>query len=67
MLKITLNGDLIELKAACSVTQALHHWGYNPHDIAIAINQIFVSRNDYATTMLQNNDIVDIVAPMQGG
>jgi thiamine biosynthesis protein ThiS len=34
---------------------------------AVAVNRCFVSRERYAQTILQDQDTLDLVIPMQGG
>ena len=67
MIEILVNGEMREVDAALSLTQALHTWGFRCEKIAVAINSEFVARADYAKTYLRNGDALDVVAPVQGG
>ncbi len=42
-------------------------WGYDCGKIAVAVNEDFVPRSQYASLRLKESDRVDIVAPVQGG
>jgi len=42
-------------------------FGYEGARIAVARNDEFVPRGDYATRQLQDGDRLEIVSPMQGG
>jgi sulfur carrier protein len=67
MIEVILNGESRALPGATSVSHALQAWGYQCERIAVAINGEFVARTDYAQRLLDERDLVDVVAPMQGG
>jgi sulfur carrier protein len=67
MISLQVNGETKTLNSECSVTDALNSWGYQSKDIAVAINGEFVARTLYAQQSLKQNDLVDIVTPIQGG
>jgi sulfur carrier protein len=67
MIEIVLNGQTHSLPPATSVAAALTLWGYRCEQIAVAINGEFVARSDYAEKLLTARDLVDVVAPVQGG
>lgn len=67
MIEIVLNGVACALPPSTSVAQALMDWGYRCEQIAVAVNGEFVARTDYAAKLLNACDLVDVVAPMQGG
>jgi sulfur carrier protein len=67
MIEVMLNGKPCEVPRATSVAGALEHWGYRCEQIAVAINGEFVARGDYAHRLLDERDLVDVVAPVQGG
>lgn len=39
----------------------------NANTYAVAINMQFVPKANYASTMLQDGDVIELLAPMQGG
>ena len=67
MITLQVNGESKSLKKTSSVAEALIFWGYRQENIAIAINSEFVPRSLYVERQLQQNDLVDIVTPIQGG
>ena len=66
-ISVSLNNQTVELESNLNLSEALQHWGYQSHDIAVAINQEFVPRSEYLQTRLQAKDQVDVIAPVQGG
>ena len=67
MIEVMLNGQSRKLPRATSVSSALREWGYSCERIAVAINGEFVARGDYSQRLLGERDLVDVVAPVQGG
>ena len=64
---VSVNNENKTLNAPCSVADALARWGYDGRDIAVAINQLFVPRSQYAQRNLVSGDCIDVVTPVQGG
>jgi sulfur carrier protein len=65
-MKITVNGDSIEIEAG-SVTAVLAKLGYGDAKVATAVNGVFVSATQRDDTALVAGDVLEIVAPRQGG
>lgn len=65
-MNILLNGEPREVSAA-SLDTALAELGLSGACIATALNGVFVAAPRRATTVLRDNDRVEVVAPMQGG
>ena len=66
-MKLILNGKPLTLDNTLSITDLLIDQGYDGKIVAVAINNNFVPKSSYAQTELQDNDRIEIVAPMQGG
>lgn len=64
---ITLNGKQHRIEVAMSIDALLAHAGYGGKTVAVAVNDSFVARESYSDYLIQDNDRVEIVAPMQGG
>jgi sulfur carrier protein len=66
-MKIMLNETEIEIHAPCSLQEfaALHIKAAGT--FALMVNRQFVARNDYAARQLNDNDLIHVIAPMQGG
>ncbi len=67
MMKIMLNGTPLELDKGVTITELLKHHGYADKVVAIAVNGSFVPKSAHNTQMINENDAIEIVAPMQGG
>ena len=67
MITILLNDKALTLNASCSLTSALKTYGHTEGHFAVAVNQTFIPKTRYADTVLQDGDIVEILAPQQGG
>lgn len=66
-MQLLINGEKRELETVSSVQQLLDTLGYESNAIAIAIDGCFVPRHQYSVVALHDNQVLDIVAPMQGG
>lgn len=67
MIKLKHNDQTITLPKNVTLQETLETLGYATHGFAVAINQIFIPRTEYAQTHLQEGDSLEVVAPMQGG
>ena len=67
MLKLTLNGELKELPEIMSLEKAIIHWQPDAEKFAVAVNGEFVPRGNYADTLLQADDQVELLSPIVGG
>ena len=67
VMRIVVNGKPYELAVGTTVAAWLAAPGRPPGPVAVALNRRFVSRAQYATTVLHDGDEVECVAPMQGG
>ncbi len=65
-MRITVNHKSLELADGATVAEALETFGAKP-PFAVALNLRFVHRQDYAGTVLQPDDQVEIVQPVAGG
>jgi len=65
-MQIILNGQTINTQQT-TLDQLLLEQGYADCSIATAVNDQFVPNTERAKTMLEENTVVEVVAPMQGG
>ena len=63
---VTVNGEKRDC-AGQTVPQLLDEMGYNRLHIAVEINEVIISRDDYDNTVINNGDVVEIVTFMGGG
>lgn len=66
-MQIKINAETIDIPSETTLADILIEKGYTQHCFAIAINRRFIPSAQYATTVLQQQDEIEIVAPMQGG
>jgi thiamine biosynthesis protein ThiS len=66
-IQILINGEKHILTEACSVESLLEKLGYTRDFVAVALNRMCVRRAAYATSIIQNSDEIEILAPMAGG
>lgn len=66
MLKIEVNGEQTTIGARV-LSDAIAELGYADMVCAVAVNGGFVPRQAHGETKLNENDQLDIVAPMKGG
>jgi len=65
-MKIILNGETRDVTET-SLAGTLEELGYGTRKIATALNGNFVPASARAQTMLSDGDLLEVVAPMQGG
>ncbi len=71
---IRINGKHFVINDQSTIQEALESWFNNsaaslltPDHYAIALNQHFIPRTQYACTALQAGDDLELLAPMSGG
>ncbi len=67
MINIKINDSILTLHSGCRLDEALAVYGVKEKIFAIAIDGKFIPRIHYAQTLLQDNNSIDIIVPMQGG
>ncbi|AOE48803.1 sulfur carrier protein ThiS [Kangiella sediminilitoris] len=65
-MQIIVNDETLEIEQKMTVAQFIE-WFEQSGNFAIAVNMEFVPRSLYEETVLNENDRVEIVQPMQGG
>lgn len=65
-MQINVNGDTVNI-AVTLLDQALEELGFACDKVVVARNETFVPREDWADTVLQNGDRLDVLAPIGGG
>lgn len=66
-MQVWLNDSPVDLLHALTLEEALKQWPDLGSTFAVAINHVFIPKNNHAQTMIQAGDRIDIVTPMQGG
>ena len=67
MIALQVNGKPIELDGPTPLTAYLETLGVSPRAVAVEHNRMIIERDAYATTMLQDGDVVEIVRMVGGG
>ena len=67
MIKISVNGEIKEISENLNLNELINELGYTTKGFAVAINTTFVAIDTYEDTLIQENDEIDILAPVQGG
>lgn len=65
-MNITLNGEDREVTGG-TVTDVLAEIGLGQSRVATALNGVFLPASARAETRLDEGDVLEVVAPMQGG
>ena len=67
MIKVSVNGEIKEIKEGLNVNELIKALNYTTPGFAIAVNTTFVPILAYKTTIIKDGDKIDILAPVQGG
>ncbi len=67
MIKIIVNGIRTEISAEMNVKEMINELKYRQKGFALALNGTFVAISTYETTIIHENDSIEILAPVQGG
>jgi sulfur carrier protein len=65
-MRVLINHTPHELPTGATVADAAQAVGAKP-PYAVAVNLLFVPKTQHASTTLQPNDAVEIIAPVTGG
>ena len=65
-MKILINGQLSELHSK-TLAELLHHLEHEPDTVATAVNGSFVPKSERENIKLNDNDEIEIIAPIAGG
>jgi len=67
MIEIIVNGIRTEIKSEMNVKEVIKELKYRKKGFALALNGSFVALATYETTLIRDNDSIEILAPVQGG
>jgi len=67
MISIFFNGEEIKIPKNKSLTDLLIDKNCKIEYCAIALNRQFIPRVQHAVTFLKDNDVIEMITPMQGG
>ena len=66
-MKLIINGQPHSFEAPLNLYDVLEQTDYVDMLIAVAHNSRFIPKAEYKTTPCKDGDLIEIVAPMQGG
>jgi len=64
---VELNGEAKTVSPDITIENAIVEWDLSGQQFAIALNENFIPQSQYANTLLQAGDRVELLIPMQGG
>ena len=67
MIEIIVNGTRKSIPNGLNVKEAIKALEYKGEGFALALNGTFVAISTYETTIVRDNDSIEILAPVQGG
>ena len=67
MIKVSVNGEIKEIAEGLNIHQLIDTLEYKVKGFAVAVNTTFVPIDKYDTTVIEEGDLIDILAPVQGG
>ena len=67
MIKISVNGEIQEIKENLNIHELITELNYTQKGFAVAVNTTFISIKSYEKTIINDGDTIDILAPVQGG
>ncbi len=67
MIEVIVNGIRTEVSSEMNVKEIIIELNYTREGFALALNGTFVAISTYETTIIRDNDSIEILAPVQGG
>ena len=64
---ITVNGEVKDVPDEAPICEVLESLGYDVERVAVAVNEAFIPRTEHASHQVVQDDVLDIVGPVQGG
>jgi sulfur carrier protein len=65
--KVTLNGEQIEVAHATTLTGLLEMLGLRSEQVAVELNRVLVPRAKHEATVLHAGDVLEVVTLVGGG
>lgn len=67
LITVWLNNEALKIAEHTSLSEAIDSWQFASRTFAIAVNEQFVPKNAYPSTLLKERDRIELLEPMQGG
>ena len=66
-MQVRINGQFRQLNGPTSIETLLEELGYRNHFVAVALNQQCIPKQNYQDKLVEDQDEIEILAPMAGG
>lgn len=66
-MQVRINGQFHKLNGPTSLQTLLDELGYRNHFVAVALNQQCIPKQQFQDRLVEDQDEVEILAPMAGG
>ena len=66
-MKLTVNGDIIDIKDSATVEDLIIHLSLTKKRVAVEVNQNIISKDRHSETLLTANDTIEIIHAIGGG
>ncbi|MQA86900.1 MAG: sulfur carrier protein ThiS [Streptosporangiales bacterium] len=66
-MKVVVNGTPHEFDEDATVATVVRSFTHAPSGVAVAVNDAVVSRGDWETTALHDDDRIEVLTAVQGG
>jgi thiamine biosynthesis protein ThiS len=67
MMTITFNQTILTIENNVSLSELLAQQKLEDGNFAIALNARFVPKHNYQNVLLKQDDVIEMIKPMQGG
>ena len=67
MINVTVNGQQAVYENPNSLAELLAATPDLPDTFAVAVNQVFIPKSNYASVKIAEGDLIELLVPMQGG
>jgi sulfur carrier protein len=66
-IEVMINGEPALVPPASTIAEVLRGAEYDLQHGAVAVNESFLPRHDYATQLVQEGDRIEVLMPFAGG
>lgn len=66
-IEISLNGDTLSYPENLTLEKLVNDHNETNLPVAVAVNNAFIPKGQYANTAIKSGDCIDIVSPVGGG
>lgn len=66
-MEITVNGEKVSCEEGITLESLIAQRGHDKRQIAVEWNEKIVPKQEYGTSVIQENDVIEVVTFMGGG